>query len=180
MKKLIFPILFTLTALLVVGIYTNAQDILSENVIRLHVIANSDSKEDQAVKLLVRDAILDEFSAYEVFDSKQMAESYIENHLKLAKETAKRVLTENGFSYNVNVEYGRFSFPRRHYGDITLPAGMYDGLRIRLGEGKGQNWWCVMYPPLCFNEANSGTNTYDDANVTFNFKFKLMEIFKSL
>ncbi len=180
MKKIIFPVLFSLTAIITIGAYTNAQDICSKNIIRLHVIANSDTKEDQNVKLLVRDAILEAFSSCNTTDSKQGAENYIKKHLQLAEDTAKHVLTKHGLTYSVNAEYGHFSFPLRHYGNVILPAGMYDGLRICLGEAKGQNWWCVMYPPLCFNEFNSSTTSNESEKISFEVKFKFLELLKSL
>lgn len=180
MKKIIFPLLLSFAMLLTVAIYTNAQDALAENVIRLHVIANSDTEEDQAVKLFVRDAILNAFSDCSISSCKQNAEAKIKSNLQLAEAIANRVLAENGFSYSARAEYGAFDFPTRTYGDVTLPAGKYSGLRIHLGESAGRNWWCVMYPPLCFNDANVTYNKNETENVTFQFKFKWLEILKSI
>ena len=180
MRKIIFSLLFTITALLVIGVYINAQNIRSENAIRLHVIANSDTKKDQAVKLLVRDAILDAFSATAKCENKANAEEKIQMNLDLAEQVANKVLSENGFSYRARAEYGIYDFPTRTHGSVTLPAGKYSGLRIHLGEGIGQNWWCVMYPPLCFNDANSTANATGNEHITFQFKFKFMEILNSI
>ncbi|MBQ4160591.1 MAG: stage II sporulation protein R [Clostridia bacterium] len=179
MRKIIFPILLSLAAFLAIGIYTNAQDTRSENVIRLHVIANSDTKKDQAVKLLVRDAILDAFSATAKCENKANAEEKIKMNLDLAEQAANKVLSENGFSYCARAEYGEYDFPTRTYGSVTLPAGKYSGLRIHLGEGIGQNWWCVMYPPLCFNELNSDTTQTDSNSVSFEIKFKFTEVLQN-
>ena len=80
----------------------------------------------------------------------------VTNHLQDFETIAKQTITENGYSYDVTVEVGNFDFPTKNYGDISLPAGYYDALRVKIGEAKGQNWWCVMFPPLCFVNVTSG------------------------
>lgn len=122
----------------------------AEEPFRLHVIANSDAAGDQSVKLLVRDAIL-RFTAEEASScrDKQQAERYMNAHLAELEACANEVLAENGFPYTAKAVLGRFDFPDKTYGEVTYPAGQYDALRLVLGEGEGQNWWCVMFPPLC-------------------------------
>lgn len=124
------------------------------NVFRLHVIANSDSSEDQQLKLKVRDALL--LQGKEVFSSgstKESAEQAACKNLQSFLQTAEKKIRENGKNYSVCVSVGKSSFPTRTYENITLPAGEYDALRVVIGEGKGKNWWCVMFPPLCLPAA---------------------------
>ena len=124
------------------------------NVFRLHVIANSDSSEDQQLKLKVRDALL--LRGKEVFSSgstKESAEKAACKNLQSFLQTAEKTIRENGKDYSVCVSVGKSSFPTRTYENITLPAGEYDALRVVIGEGKGKNWWCVMFPPLCLPAA---------------------------
>ncbi len=120
------------------------------SLIRLHVIANSNSPSDQTVKLKVRDRIIKvtEPLLINVEDSKQ-AEVILTRNLELLRETARKELTRNGKNMPVHVYLGKFDFPDRVYPFGVLPAGEYKGLRIILGEGAGKNWWCVLYPPLC-------------------------------
>ncbi len=125
-----------------------------QEVLRLHVIANSDSAEDQKVKLLVRDALLEK--SKDVFSENatlEQAEAEACKNLPLFFETAKKTLRENGFDETVCVSVGKSSFPTKSYGDITLPAGEYNALRVEIGESAGKNWWCVMFPPLCLSAA---------------------------
>ncbi len=123
---------------------------ITKGVVRLHVIANSDSKQDQAVKLLVRDAVLQ--ASKTLSAGTPMDLSFAEENREILLEVANHVLKENNCSYNCQIETGMFSFPTRQYDAIFLPAGTYRAVRITLGEGKGKNWWCVLYPPLCFTE----------------------------
>lgn len=130
---------------------------LQSNMIRLHIIAQSDSEEDQAVKLKVRDALLDSIGEkLSNTDREQCARDIAENLGEIEK-IADSVLFENGFSYKSKAEYGKFYFPQKNYQSVTLPAGDYYGIRITLGEGNGHNWWCVMYPPMCVKEDGSVT-----------------------
>ena len=118
-------------------------------VFRLHVIADSNSEADQAIKLAVRDAIIQELGDMDGAQTSQEAEQYAAQHLEELIETANGVLEEEGFPYRATAEIGTFEFPDKTYGDVTYPAGEYDALRLVLGQGEGQNWWCVMFPPLC-------------------------------
>ncbi|MGE5508283.1 MAG: stage II sporulation protein R [Chitinophagales bacterium] len=126
------------------------------NLIRLHIIANSDSLADQRVKLLVRDDLIKEAKAIFLAakDAGRARRQVLENVASF-RRIAERRLRAEGFAYPVRVEYGVFPFPDRTYGDLTLPAGKYNAVRVILGEGKGHNWWCVLFPPLCFLQADS-------------------------
>ena len=130
---------------------------LSDSVFRLHVLANSDSEEDQNLKYKVRDAVINYMeSISENVTSKEEVIALANEHLEDFRAIAKQVVLENGYDYEVSVEIGNFSFPTKNYGDISLPAGFYDSLRIKIGKAEGQNWWCVMFPPLCFVDVSSG------------------------
>ena len=138
--------------------YVNAisQDI-SDSVFRLHVLANSDSTEDQNLKYKVRDNLIEYMNTICInVTSKDEAISIAKEHTSDFYEIAKNTILENGYDYDVTIEIDNFSFPKKNYGDITLPEGMYDALRVKIGEAKGQNWWCVMFPPLCFVNVSSG------------------------
>lgn len=162
MKKLKY--VFVLLLLLILFIFVSAnsyantisQD-LSKNFFRLHILANSDSKEDQALKLKVRDAVITymETLCYDGL-TKDDAVSLTTEHLDDFKTIAQNVLKENGSNYDVNLEIGNFYFPTKEYGNISLPAGFYDGLKIEIGKAQGQNWWCSLFPPLCFVDISSG------------------------
>lgn len=130
---------------------------LSDNLLRLHVIANSDMPEDQQLKRDVRDVILaymkDEF---EKFENVEDAKLQLSNNLDKIKALSEDEIKRQNKNYSVKVMIGNFPFPTKMYGDITLPAGTYQALRVVIGEGEGQNWWCVMFPPLCFVDATHG------------------------
>lgn len=127
---------------------------IPENVVRLHVVANSDSEEDQAVKLLVRDAVLEESAKwYQDAANREEASAALCVHLESIAQKAGSTLKEQGFSYGAKAEMGEMHFSTRDYGNFRLPAGTYRTLRITLGEGKGKNWWCVVFPALCLPAA---------------------------
>ncbi len=156
-----FTILFFLLfiyVLICATSYTNAvcQNI-SDSVFRLHVIANSNSTEDQNLKYLVRDNILEYMNSItsDVEDKNEIIE-IVSNNLNNFKQIAQDTVYENGFDYEVTVEIGNFDFPVKTYGDISFPPGAYDALRIKIGTASGENWWCVMFPPLCFIDVSSG------------------------
>jgi stage II sporulation protein R len=117
-----------------------------ENILRLHVLANSDSQEDQAVKLLVRDALLPYFAETKSYADAR--EFLLENGGDMQR-VCEATLAENGFDYGVQLELGTSSFPDREYNGAVFPAGEYNALRVLLGNAQGQNWWCVLFPPLC-------------------------------
>jgi stage II sporulation protein R len=123
---------------------------LNENVIRFHVVADSDGVEDQAVKLQVRDAVVEYLQpVLAELPTAEEARAWLEAHLQEIKAVADRILAENGFAETASVTVRKEAFTTRRYDTFTMPAGVYDALRITLGEGKGQNWWCVVFPQLC-------------------------------
>ena len=188
---------FVYTTLCAISYANDISTDIADSVFRLHVIANSDSEADQNLKYTVRDALLaymNDLCANCI--SKEEAISIASEHLEDFKQIALNTIQKEGFDYSVNVRIGNFDFPTKHYGDISLPAGSYDALRVEIGEAKGQNWWCVMFPPLCFVDASSGIvpeeskedleNTLtdeefsivsdNDSNLGFQLKFKILEI----
>lgn len=160
-----------------------------DSTVRLHVLANSDSEEDQRVKLLVRDAVLKHISSYEAKTKEEALLSISANREEIC-EIAKNVLSENGMSCDVSLEIGKEQYPERYYEDFSLPAGEYTSVRILIGEGKGQNWWCVLFPPMCTAYAMSPEgeeyisvglskdqyNMITGASGEYKVKFKLLEI----
>lgn len=138
--------------------YTHAVTIdIADSVFRLHVIANSNSDEDQNLKYIVRDKVIEYMSSIsQNASSKEEVIKIAKANLDKIQAIAAQTIRENGYTYSVNVEVGNFSFPSKRYGDITLPPGYYDALRIKIGKAEGQNWWCVMFPPLCFVDVTSG------------------------
>ena len=130
---------------------------IADSVFRLHVIANSNYDEDQNLKYIVRDKVIEYMSSIsQNASSKEEVIKIAKANLDKIQAIASQTIRENGYTYSVNVEVGNFSFPSKIYGDITLPPGYYDALRIKIGKAEGQNWWCVMFPPLCFVDVTSG------------------------
>lgn len=128
---------------------------LAKEVFRFHVLANSDSEEDQAVKLKVRDAVIAYMEETMPEDSETTAEatkSWARLHLRGLERIAEQTLQENGYSYGATAEVVKDYFPEKTYGDVIFPEGEYETLRLKLGEAGGHNWWCVLYPGLCFND----------------------------
>ncbi len=136
---------------------------IREKVLRLHVIANSDSVSDQSLKYAVRDELLKDgesiFSGSETADEAQVR---ISQNILFLKETAEEVIAKEGYDYTVNIDIGRTYFPTREYGKVTLPAGYYNAVRVIIGEGKGKNWWCVMFPPMCLPAARKDSPELED------------------
>ena len=127
------------------------------NLIRLHILANSDAAADQRVKLMVRDDLLREGEhLFRTVRSPREAGEIVRRNLGFFRRVAEQRLRAEGFTYPARVEYGVFPFPERTYGSLTLPAGQYTALRIVLGRGEGHNWWCVLFPPLCFLDMDNG------------------------
>ena len=166
------------------------EDIANE-IIRFHVIANSNTDEDQALKLKVRDEVI-EFVSNSLKGSKNLDESrqFIIDNKSNIEDIAKSVIIENGYSYNVTSTLSRENFPDKIYGDVVFPQGEYEAYRILIGEAKGENWWCVMFPPLCFvdgtKEAIDSTEVVEKLegnnkkekvkNNKVKFKFKLFQM----
>lgn len=130
---------------------------IAGKIIRFHVIANSDTQSDQSIKLKVRDKVL-AFMYPKLNASKSIDESrkILKKYDKQVKEIAFNVLKSAGYSYGVSSTLSHENFPVKTYGNITLPQGKYEAYRIILGQGKGKNWWCVMFPPLCFVDITKG------------------------
>lgn len=200
-RFLILIILFTLYTFICAYSYANTlSSNISNSVFRLHVIANSDSNEDQNLKYLVRDELLKYMNSISKNSkSKEEVIKLANKNIDTLHNIAKKVINDNGFDYNVKINIGNFLFPTKNYGDISLPAGNYDALRVEIGEAKGQNWWCVMFPPLCFIDVTSGVVpdeskgiiknnlSVEEYNLVSNtnsgdlkFKFKLLEIFNNI
>ena len=170
---------------------------LSNAVFRLHVLANSDSEEDQSLKLKVRDSLLAYMNGLcSNCSTKQEAISIANEHKADFQKIAEETIKENVYNYSVKININNFYFPTKNYGDISLPAGFYDALRVEIGEAKGKNWWCVMFPSLCFIDVSSGivddeakenlednlqkesyTIISDTQKPNIKFKFKLIELF---
>ena len=126
------------------------QDELADKVVRLHVLANSDSEEDQALKLRVRDAVLEQATAIlEQSADRREAESRLRGQLLELERIAAKEIAAEGYDYPVTVNLENTDFPTKEYDGFTLPAGEYLALRVIIGEGQGRNWWCVVFPPLC-------------------------------
>lgn len=148
----------TAAVTLISGIlYTNGRNMqqkLADKVLRFHVLANSDSKVDQQLKYQVRDAV----GCYlqkelGTADSREESEQIITGQLEQIQEVAEETVKEHGYSYSVRAELEETAFPVKSYGSFTFPSGTYEALRVVIGEGKGHNWWCVLYPNLCFLDA---------------------------
>lgn len=184
--KQVFILLTGLTIIyMMTVVFANSvMEDLSENIIRLHIVANSDEDIDQQIKLKIRDEILR--ADINVEDKA----SAIFNMRKIEK-IANDVLFENGFSYGAKVNFGNFKFPEKSYDEITLPEGSYYGINVILGNGNGKNWWCVLSPPACIME---GCVKFDDEALksrlqdetfmvisnNYQYKSKIVEIFKNL
>lgn len=162
-------------------------------ILRFHVIANSNSPSDQALKLKVRDRLLEVFGTLEDnCTNAKDAEKAAIRHSSLLREAAIDLISSEGYDYDVTVNCGISEFPTKSYGNVTLPKGRYNAVRVIIGEGKGENWWCVMYPPLCFvdetaefdSKALSSLSAETLEQITskpeIKVKFRLAEIFKKL
>ena len=168
---------------------------IENDVLRMHILANSDSEEDQNLKLCVRDKLLE--NSQELFGDcnnlEEMKACAIEKQDEI-KEIALDVIHEKGYNYTVDTQVVNMEFDTREYGDITMPAGKYDALRVTIGKAKGHNWWCVMYPPLCLpaaEEVNSDMNTaeeyFDEKQLDvmenpekYQVKFKCVEWYRAI
>lgn len=142
--------------------FAAASDTVRNDVVRMHILANSDTAADQQVKLKVRDALLEMSSqAYSANTDKRDVTEYFEKSAADITRLAEKVLNENGFGYGAETELCKEYYTTRTYGDLTFPAGVYTSVKVKLGEGKGHNWWCVMFPPLCVPAAEKVTDGGD-------------------
>ena len=197
MKKFIY-ILLLFTTFLFINIASYANNVfseLSENIFRLHIIANSDNKEDQEIKLVIRDRIIDYLKDNCNSSSKKDTIEFCHSHIEELRQIADTVLEDNKLKYKSSVDIGNFYFPTKNYANISLPAGYYDALKIQLGNADGKNWWCSLFPPLCFVDISSGVLENKDSEILENtlstedfslisgssneikLKFKIVEIF---
>ncbi|MEW6623156.1 MAG: stage II sporulation protein R [Bacillota bacterium] len=191
---ILIMILLMISALGVLPDETKSQEVNPfENLIRFHVIANSDDTEDQDLKLKVRDSLLDKIKE-ELEDARSINEAYtcLVNKLDWIEEVTREEVVNNGYDYSVKVLLGNTKYPTRTYGNYVLPAGTYLSLRIIIGNGEGANWWCVLFPPLCFVDITNGKLTVPDKAIPVmeeqvkdglhekpvKIKLKLLEILK--
>lgn len=181
----IFTVLISIT-----GFKANCDNI-EKKVLRLHVLANSDTHEDQELKLKVRDRIISySGDIFADVSDKIEAERLTKKNLFEIKRIAQDEVYKNGYDYPVNVELTNTHFNTRVYNDVTLPAGNYDALRVIIGDGKGKNWWCVMFPPMCLPAAEEKcelSEVLDDSELEivsdgekYELKFKIVELFEEL
>ena len=198
-RILLILFLFSIYLLLSFFSYANtASSNISNQVFRLHVIANSDSKEDQELKYAVRDELISYMKTIssDVATKEEAIQIATENQDEFYR-IAKKVVTDKGYDYDIHIEIGNFSFPTKTYGDISLPAGFYDALKVEIGKASGQNWWCVMFPSLCFVDVTNGFvpeeskenlqnnlqeedyNLISSDKIEYQFKFKLVELFEN-
>lgn len=190
-------LLFIYTSICALSYASNISTDISNSVFRLHVIANSDSIEDQNLKYKVRDNLIkymDDICSN--CKTKQEAMNLVTVYKNNFKQIALDTIQTEGYNYDVNIMIGNFEFPTKQYGDISLPSGYYDALKVEIGEANGHNWWCVMFPPLCFVDITSGivpeeSKKYlqdnmkeeeyalisDNSSLDIKFKFKILEFF---
>ena len=182
-----FAIIGLCAILTILPIHSEGQ--IYDSVLRLHVLANSDSEGDQALKLSVRDAILaDTAHLFADCKSRDEASAVISENLPLLQMSAERAISEAGYSYPVRIELGEEEYPTKNYESACFPAGEYLSLRVLIGEGEGQNWWCVLFPPLCVSAASESDGSvevglYGDQyaivteteDIKYKIRFKLLE-----
>lgn len=182
---------FILTVLYsIVPFQADCQKIATE-VFRLHILANSDSQEDQALKLKVRDRVLDySQTLFASVKTKEEAEQLAAQHLDTVKAIAQEEVIKCGYSYPVSAEITKMHFDTRYYEDFTLPAGQYDAMRLIIGSGEGHNWWCVMFPSLCVSSPESrddkAKETLSDSEYEIvksderEYRFFIVELFEKI
>ncbi len=167
---------------------------ISNKVVRLHILANSDSKEDQDLKLCVRDTVRDYCRGiYDDVKTKEEAEQILHQKLPEIISAAQKEVYRQGYNYPVKGEFVNMYFTNRVYNNITMPAGDYDAVRITIGSGNGHNWWCVMFPPICIGAAEAGSENQTELsdvlndnqiniiqNKKYEYKFKIYEIYQNL
>ena len=174
---------------------------ISDNFLRLHVVANSDSTQDQMLKYQVRDAVIEYFNTHlSEVSTKNEAISILNDHLSEIYNIVSNIQLKNGFYYPINISISKSYFPTKDYSNIILPEGYYDALKIEIGNANGQNWWCVMFPSLCIintNDLNFSDSSdkilqdnlseeeyslvsTDKTSADIKIKFKLIELFENI
>ena len=187
-KLLEVSMAFSIIVTLMISCFINIKstyDDLQKNVLRMHILANSDTHEDQALKLKVRDALLQNTDViFNDCSNIDDAEYNVTQKMDLIKDIANKVVLDNGYNYPVKVELVNMSFDDRTYDNITMPSGLYDAIRITIGKAEGHNWWCVMYPPMCVNAVSIGdsSNYFDKSTMEvlenhdkYKLKLKILE-----
>lgn len=182
----------------IIGLYVllgflpiHSEAAIYDNVLRLHVLANSDSSEDQALKLEVRDRILEETATlFKDCKTKDEAREAVESNLDKIREIAEQTVREAGYEYGVSVSLGEEEYPTKSYEECCFPAGEYLSLRVMIGEAEGENWWCVLFPPLCLDAAGESREVFAEVGLTdeqysfitetdnaqYKVRFKLLEV----
>lgn len=200
MDKLLTLMLCIAVIFMLIGILpVHGEEAVYDSVIRLHVLANSDSEADQALKLTVRDAVLDYTQGLlGGCETRESAVSVIESNLGEIEAVAKKQLLDAGCSLPVTVEFGTERYPTRQYESCCFPSGEYLSLRVCIGEADGKNWWCVLFPTLCLSAATSDCATVesslanlglsgdqyriitDSDDTTYQVRFKILEVFEQV
>lgn len=170
-KRILTLSVIVATLILVVGLLpVHGEEQIYNKVVRLHVLANSDDEEDQAVKLAVRDAILDvTVPLLQDCKTKEEAVTLLEGSRPLLIEAAQSALQKEGIDHTVTIEMGLENYPTRTYDNLCFPAGEYISMRVNIGEGEGQNWWCCLFPPLCLGTATVSEKKAEDACISVGF-----------
>lgn len=206
LKKIFYKFIFTIFLLFLfifvsAKSYSNAMSkSISNKFLRLHVVANSDSTEDQMLKYQIRDAVLEYMEPIlEDAKSKEEALELLNNSKENIEKISQEIAFNNNFDYDIAVSIGNFYFPTKEYSNFILPNGFYDALQIKIGKAAGQNWWCVMFPSLCITEQSCNfTNSSEEflqenlsneefkvlynnsENQQLKIKFKLIELFENM
>lgn len=191
-KTVLFSIIIFFCAIVANAIPTDAEAKIYDDTVRLHILANSDSREDQELKITVRDGILEKYSkVLSECESTCDAELKISAILSDIERDAEGIIADAGYDYQVRATIGKEWYDTREYNDFTMPRGIYTSLKIVIGEGDGQNWWCVMYPPLCTELASESASSddaiadYSKEEITliqggkYTVKFKILELLSS-
>lgn len=167
--KHLLAIFLLLVIFLIFNIFSYSNKVfagLQNNIFRLHILANSDSEADQTLKLAVRDSVIEYMKTINNTSfTKEETIQNVNSHLEEIQKIAENKIHELGYNYSVSLEVGNFYFPTKYYGNISLPAGNYDALKINIGEAQGQNWWCSLFPPLCFIDISSGYLEDEDKEI---------------
>ena len=192
-KTLIYTLIVLISTVIISVIPTEAECAVYEDTVRLHILANSDSEEDQELKLELRNAILIEFSEkLSVYENAEEAKECIDALLPEIEKFAKEKIAEFGYDYSIKAYFETEWYDTREYESFTLPMGYYSSLKIVIGNGDGKNWWCVMFPPLCLDvatenaSADDAVKKYTDSEFTlisgkgYKAKFKILELMSSV
>lgn len=199
-KKTIFIMIFLFLIYFIfysVSYSHSVSEELEETVFRLHIIANSDSKEDQELKLFVRDNIIEYLHQF-TFSSKNELIKFLEENKSEIENIIQKSITEKGFTYPFEVEISNSFFPQKQYNNIELPSGTYDGLKVKIGKSSGKNWWCVLFPPMCLIDSSTcelpdesnlileesisqeSYSIISSSNKPYTFKFKIVDFINNI